>query len=259
MTPEDFPRVLSQGVTLVVLDNTDSTNRHLIDNPGPTDAWSVVITDHQTSGRGRAGRQWSSLPGRGLALSIQLPASLVPRPLGHGWLGWLSLLVGTALAEAIAGLVSDGVSVKWPNDVHIDGKKVAGILGEISTDSRVVVGIGVNLFYETHELPTPESTSLGLHQALPTDIPDRLVSAVLDSLMTVMPRAQGPIPADIREWVEARLGTLHREVRVSTPSEGTLVGVASGLAEDGSLIIQRQGSRSEVVVSVGDIEHLRHE
>jgi BirA family biotin operon repressor/biotin-[acetyl-CoA-carboxylase] ligase len=259
MTVDDFPRLRSHGVHLEVLDRCESTNRHLVDNPGSSQVWSVVVTDNQTSGRGRAGRRWTTLPGRGLAVSVQLPQSVVPTPMRQGWLGWLSLIVGTALADAIAGKGVTHVSVKWPNDVLIDGKKVAGILGEITADSRVVVGMGVNLFYQKHELPTPESTSLSLHHTLPPHIADQLMSAVLDTLMRVMPRVTSSVPRDIREWVEGRLGTLDKTVRVSTPAGDSVVGVARGLLDDGSLRVQPHHLGSEIVVSVGDIEHLRHE
>ena len=259
MTQDVFPRVLSTGVHLEVLDHTESTNRQLADHPGPPDVWSVVITDNQTSGRGRAGRRWTTLPGRGLAVSIQLPESLIPSPLHHGWLGWLSLIVGTALADAMASVGVSHVSVKWPNDVHIDGKKVAGILGEITLDNRVVVGMGVNLFYDVNELPTPESTSLSRHHILPPDVADQLVAGVLETLMRVMPRITSTVPEDIRQWVDSRLGTINKTVRVTTPAGNTIVGVATGLADDGALRVQPHGSHTEVAVSVGDIEHLRHE
>jgi len=259
MTFDDLPRLVSQGVHLEILDNTDSTNRYLAENPGPANAWSVVVTDNQSSGRGRAGRQWLSPPGRGLAISMQLPESLVPHPIHQGWLGWLSLIVGAALADAIARMSIARVSVKWPNDVWVDGKKVAGILGEITPDSRVVVGMGVNLFYGEHELPTPESTSLGLHGTLPPDVADQLVSDVLDTLMRVIPRVVGPVPGDIREWVELRLDTLHQTVRITTPTGENLVGEACGLADDGSLLVRLRGSQRVEAVSVGDIDHLRHE
>lgn len=259
MTPDDFPRVTAQGVWLSVLDTTESTNLFLADNPGPSDSWSLVITDNQTSGRGRAGRRWTTLPRRGLALSIQFPVFVVPSPVHHGWLGWLSLIVGTALADAIARVGVPHVSVKWPNDVHIDGKKVAGILGEITPHSRVVVGVGINLFYDSYELPTPESTSLGLHHALPPDIADQVMADVLETLMRVMPQVTNSVPRGISEWVESRLGTINKTVRVTTPAGDTIVGVATGLADDGALLVQPHGSRTEVAVSVGDIEHLRHE
>lgn len=259
MTPDSFSRVVASGVQLRILDSIDSTNRFLIDNPGPDNVWSVVVTDHQISGRGRQGRKWSTLPGRGLAVSCQLPASVVPQPIDHGWLGWLSLIVGTSLADAVSTLTGVDAWVKWPNDVYISGKKVAGILGEIGPESRVVVGIGINVFHSSDDLPTPDSTSLSIHATLPSDILDQLVSTLLSSLTRNMPQVRDSIPSDIREWVEARLGTLRRPVRITLPGGGALVGVATGLADDGALIVQEKGSRDTVSVHVGDIEHLRHE
>jgi len=102
---------------------------------------ALVVADHQTAGRGRLGRVWEDVPGRSLLLSVLLrPAA--PMPL------WpeLSLIAGGAVARAIAG------EVRPPNDVFLNGKKVAGILPE-ATQGRVVLGIGVNVNQTEDELP----------------------------------------------------------------------------------------------------------
>ena len=117
---------------------TASTQRLLgADDPEGT----TVVADHQTAGRGRLGRVWEDVPGRSLLLSVLLrPAP--PMPL------WpeLSVIAGGAVARAIGG------EVRPPNDVFLNGKKVAGILPE-ATRGRVVLGIGVNVNHTEDELP----------------------------------------------------------------------------------------------------------
>lgn len=104
---------------------------------------AVVVADHQTAGRGRLGRVWEDVPGRSLLFSLLLrPAP--PMPL------WpeLSLVAG----EAVAAAIGHGAVVSPPNDVFLNGKKVAGILPEASR-GRVVLGIGVNVNHTEDELP----------------------------------------------------------------------------------------------------------
>jgi BirA family biotin operon repressor/biotin-[acetyl-CoA-carboxylase] ligase len=104
---------------------------------------AVVMANHQTAGRGRLGRVWQDVPGRSLLFSVLLRPRK-PMPL------WpeLSLVAGAAVAAAIG----HGAEVQPPNDVFLNGKKVAGILPE-ATSGRVVLGIGVNVNHTADELP----------------------------------------------------------------------------------------------------------
>lgn len=118
----------------------ESTQR-LLGDDDPEGA--TVATDHQTAGRGRLGRRWEDAPGRALLCSVLLlPTAEMER--------WpeLSVVAGEAVAAAIGG----GAAVSHPNDVAIDGRKVAGILPEASS-GRVVLGIGVNVNQAAGELP----------------------------------------------------------------------------------------------------------
>ena len=101
-------------------------------------SFSVVIADEQTAGRGRAGSKWHSPDGAGLLMSVLLPALSGPQP-------FAPLIVGIAVARAIE-VLADGFSaqIKWPNDVFLEGGKVAGILCE-SAGEWIVTGVGVNL------------------------------------------------------------------------------------------------------------------
>lgn len=108
---------------------------------------ACVMADRQTLGRGRSGRRWESPPGG-------LYASLILRPLRppDEWSS-LSLVAGLALAEAVHELCTLDARIRWPNDVLIEGKKVAGILGEGEERHCVVVGVGVNVMAEPSALP----------------------------------------------------------------------------------------------------------
>ena len=122
---------------------------------------AVVATDEQTEGRGRLGRTWHAPAGSSLLFSIVLepdvPAERLPE---------LSLVAGSAVAEALAAHANVETTVKHPNDVLIGGRKVAGILAE-SAGGRVVLGVGVNVTQAREELPhtDPPATSLALEGA----------------------------------------------------------------------------------------------
>ena len=107
---------------------------------------AIAVCDEQTEGRGRLGRSWSAPPGTAILGSILL------RPPADRVVSEVSLVAGTAVAEAIEDAVSLAVQVKWPNDVMLNRRKVAGILAE-AADGAVVVGIGVNVNQNRDQLP----------------------------------------------------------------------------------------------------------
>ena len=108
---------------------------------------TTIATDLQTQGRGRLGRKWEAPPGRALLFSVLLR----PRPPMALW-PELSLVAGDAVAAALRGQTGVAAELSHPNDVLIEGRKVAGILPE-ATVGRVVLGIGVNVNQTTEELP----------------------------------------------------------------------------------------------------------
>ena len=115
---------------------------------------AVAATDHQTAGRGRLGRTWEAPPGSSVLASVLLH----PPPTRH----WpeLALLGGVAAAEAIEGATELSAQVKWPNDVMLDRRKVAGVLAE-SRGGVVVLGIGINVNQTRSELPLDAPTEPG--------------------------------------------------------------------------------------------------
>jgi BirA family biotin operon repressor/biotin-[acetyl-CoA-carboxylase] ligase len=156
------------------VESCPSTQR-LLGSDDPEGA--VAVAEEQTEGRGRLGRSWHAPARSSVLVSVLLRPAVVPARLPE-----LSLVAGRAVAAAL----SDGgvePSVKFPNDVLIDGRKVAGILAE-ATDGRVVLGIGVNVNQSADELPgeteTPP-TSLRLETGAPVDRA-RLLVAILEQL-----------------------------------------------------------------------------
>jgi BirA family biotin operon repressor/biotin-[acetyl-CoA-carboxylase] ligase len=123
---------------------------------------AVAVAEEQTEGRGRLGRSWEAPPGSSILASVLLLPSVEASRLPE-----LSLIAGGAVAEAINRVTGIEPSIKFPNDVLIRGRKVAGILAE-SSEGRVVLGIGVNVNQTLEELPLnaqtePTSLSLELH------------------------------------------------------------------------------------------------
>ncbi len=137
----------------------------------------IVVADEQTTGRGRAGRSWTAPAGAALLCSILLRPPLPPDRLTT-----LPLVAGVAVAEAIEDRADISCRLKWPNDVWIDGRKVAGILVKATVSAgvvdRVVLGVGINLSTNLEDLP-PNATSLAAASGRAVSRTD-----VFDSLIT---------------------------------------------------------------------------
>ena len=243
---------------LEFLSEAGSTNSELVASTtagGPP--WSVVVTTSQTAGRGRLGRTWVAPPGRTIAVSVALPFGVA----ALDRLGWVPLAAGLAMTRAVASLVPRHVaSLKWPNDVQVDGLKVSGLLAElVPAASMIVVGAGLNLTMTDEELPTDTSTSLTLLGASAEGIVDAALAAYLRELFDVHTRLlDADFDADasgVRAEVIARCGTIGRDVRVELPGNRELLGVAEDIDSLGRLLV-RSGS-TLTTVAAGDITHLR--
>jgi BirA family biotin operon repressor/biotin-[acetyl-CoA-carboxylase] ligase len=158
------------GVPYRYVEECASTQR-LVAADAPEGA--TVVAGHQTAGRGRLGRVWEDVPGRSLLVSVLLRPS-APMPL------WpeLSLVAGDAVARAVGA----GAVVSHPNDVMIDGRKVAGVLPE-ATRGRIVLGIGVNVNHTEDELPrdtVKPPTSLRVELGREVDRAELLATLLLE-------------------------------------------------------------------------------
>lgn len=218
-------------------------------------AWTVLVADYQDAGRGRFERAWVAPPGTNVAISTLL------RPVRStfDW-GWLSLLVGLAVADGIRSLGGgDRVTLKWPNDVLIDGRKVCGILSEmVHTDlgPAAICGWGINVSMDAAELPVPHATSLAL-AGLPTD-KSTLVAAMLNRLGELERRWDAG--EDLRPEYLAGCSTIGRDVRVhldeQSPQGPSVTGRAVGVGPGGELLVDL-GDGTPTPFAAGDVVHLR--
>ncbi|PJJ71205.1 BirA family biotin operon repressor/biotin-[acetyl-CoA-carboxylase] ligase [Diaminobutyricimonas aerilata] len=262
-----LPRSSAVATELIVLDRTGSTNDVLLGGAAELPEFAVVLTTDQTAGRGRMGRQWVAPPGQTLAASVLLrPRLPAGEPLSLERYGWLPLLAGAAMTRAVSALVGDGVGLKWPNDVQIDGRKVSGLLAELlPAGDGVVIGSGVNLEIPADALPTPTSTSLTLHgvRERGADLVDAVLGAYLESLRRLYSELL-EVGADasasgLAGEVEELCTTLGREVRVELPGGDRLFGTAVGIDGTGRLQVKRSSDGRLVAVAAGDVTHLRYE
>ncbi|WP_460864214.1 biotin--[acetyl-CoA-carboxylase] ligase [Rhodococcus aerolatus] len=237
-----------------VVATTGSTNADLAvaAERGAADR-TVLLAHAQDAGRGRRERSWSSPPGAGLACSVLLRPAGVPAP----GLGWLPLLTGLAVAEALAGDTGLDVGLKWPNDVLVGDRKLAGVLAELVPGPAVVVGLGLNVSLVDDELPVPWATSLAL-LGVRRSVAEVAV-AVLGRLDTLERRWRGAggdvVGTGLAQAYRGRCTTLGREVRVELAA-GELVGRAEDVDADGRLLV-RTGAGVLTPVLAGDVTHLR--
>jgi BirA family transcriptional regulator, biotin operon repressor / biotin---[acetyl-CoA-carboxylase] ligase len=243
---------------LEVTATAPSTNTALVDlaQRGAPDR-TVLITEDQRTGRGRAGRSWTAPARSGLTVSVLLRPTDVPQ---SRW-SWLPLLAGVALCKTVSTVAELPAVLKWPNDLLLGAqqRKVAGILAElVPGQSAVVIGIGLNVTLRPDELPVPTATSLAIEKAACTDR-DQLLRALLLALDT---EVQGwchhkgdPVSSGLREAYRTRCITLGQQIRVDLPDQPALTGVGDDVDTEGRLVV-RCGSQRRTL-SVGDVTHVR--
>jgi len=197
----------------------------------------AILADRQTSGRGRRGRSWSSLPGVGIWTSILLRPSVSPlqAPL-------LTLMAGLATAEAIESVARVEPLMKWPNDLLLDGRKVVGILTEMTTTGQrighVAIGIGINVHQRREDFPeSVRETATSIDLAAGCRVDRGEVAATLyDSLDRWYAAVCGDGTSMILQAARARTATLGKPVMVDTGEE-KWQGTAVDLDEDGALLV----------------------
>ena len=242
--PEASPTVFGEVRWLTEI---DSTNRYLIDEArAGAPAGLVVVAEHQTAGRGRLGRTWLAPPGASLLMSVLLrPTIAVERR--HV----LVMAAGLAMAEAVEAETGVAAGLKWPNDLLVGNRKLAGILAEATGDA-LVIGIGVNI--DWHEVPdelAAIATACNLEGGRPTSR-EAIVRTFLDGYGARLSDLDGA-----RRGYEARLLTVGRRVRVEQ-ADGVLAGVARGVDAAGHLLVELD-DRSLATITVGDVVHVRAE
>lgn len=229
-----------------------STNAELIAGAADLPAGTVLLTDHQTSGRGRFARPWQSPKGATVALSVLLR----PETPAEHW-SWLPHLAGIAVAEGIGRVTGIDVALKWPNDALVDGQKICGILLEgapvpAGESPALVLGIGLNIAFTADDLPVPTATSLALQGYLGPRT--EVVAAVLESFRRRYWQWRDGDLAGIRARYTELCATVGARVRLELP-EGAVTGTAEGVDDSGRLLLRTHAGLG--TYSAGDVVHLR--
>jgi BirA family biotin operon repressor/biotin-[acetyl-CoA-carboxylase] ligase len=239
---------LSQaGVSVEVVPETGSTNADLLARAPRLQAPVLLLAEHQSAGRGRAGRSWLSAPGHSLTFSLAWQFTG-----GLQQLSGLPLAVGVALAETLARL-GQPVELKWPNDLLKDGDKLAGILVETAQGSGsvwTIVGVGLNLV-----MPDALEQQIGRSVAavpwLARMDRDALVAALLDGLAGALRQFAG----EGFGAFSARWNMLHayqgQAVTILDRGEVLHTGLAAGVDDAGRLLLDTESGRIKIVA--GDV------
>ncbi|MFC5992796.1 biotin--[acetyl-CoA-carboxylase] ligase [Pseudonocardia hispaniensis] len=246
---------------LDVVERTGSTNADLLAAAaaGAPDR-SVLVAEHQASGRGRLARTWESPPGSGITVSV------LWRPVGvpADRFGWLPMLGGLALLDAVREFCPAEAGLKWPNDLLLgtEQRKAAGILAEMTAvgggGPGVVLGIGLNVAASRAQLPAG-ATSLAEEGAADVDRSDLLIVLLtrLAEREAHWREAGGDAEAaGLHAAYRAACLSLGMQVRVELPGGETRVGMAEDIDGHGRLLLLGQdGARQGV--TAGDVVHLR--
>ena len=239
-----------QGWRVEITESAPSTNVLVADRArADEEAGLVVVTEHQTAGRGRLDRVWETPARSSLTFSVLLRPD-VP---AQDW-PWLPLLTGYAVQAALADRLPD-IALKWPNDVLVEERKVAGILVErIDTPQGLaaVVGVGINVSQTLEELPVALATSVELETGEPVDRTD-LFGQVLGSLHGL----QGLLfdPESLRTAYTDVCSTIGREVDVHLPGDEVRRGEALHIDARGALVVST--GDGTFTVGAGDVIHVR--
>jgi BirA family biotin operon repressor/biotin-[acetyl-CoA-carboxylase] ligase len=215
---------------------------------GGAPEWTVVLADEQAAGRGRQGRAWAS-PRGGLYLSVLLRPTLAQAAL-------VPLAAGVAVAEAL-GELGTRAELKWPNDVLVDGRKVAGILAEASSSGSaidwVVLGIGVNL--DTEALPADVRRDAAAVAPNTAASPTTLAAAVLRRLTVWYDALEKRQASVVAAWRERSVPWWGQPVEVGA-GDRILKGLARGVDERGALLLELEDGAVATVLA-GDARALR--
>lgn len=234
-----FPPSLQPKIKVTVLESVDSTNAHIMRQSHQAPVILACVAEEQLAGRGRRGRNWVSPFAQNIYLSLGMPFEM-----GAARLGGLSLVVGIAAVRALRSAGYTGIGIKWPNDLLHSGKKLAGILVELSgdllSDCTAIVGVGINVLMDNSS--AIDQPWVSLYQVDRGAILDRnklvalLLEALIDSLDVF---AREGFEAFLQEWAEYDL-CMGREVNIVSGDQ-VVTGVCRGVNGEGQLMLEVEG------------------
>ncbi|KFD24964.1 bifunctional biotin--[acetyl-CoA-carboxylase] ligase/biotin operon repressor BirA [Yokenella regensburgei] len=224
---------------VAVLPVIDSTNQYLLDRMQELQSGDACVAEYQQAGRGRRGRKWFSPFGANLYLSMywrleQGPAAAIG----------LSLVIGIVMAEVLQTLGAERVRVKWPNDLYLDDRKLAGILveltGKTGDAAQIVIGAGLNLVMRKVESDVVNQQWTNLQEAGITidrnQLTVRLIKELRDSLQLFEQEGLAPW---LSRW-EQLDNFIHRPVKLII-GDKEIFGISRGINEQGALLLEQGG------------------
>jgi len=233
-----------------VVEETGSTQTDLSNlvRAGKAVHGNVLATEYQSAGRGRLDRKFESPPRSSLLFSFFVTTKFD----AVEW-GWLPLLAGQSVIRAMSELFGqkmDGrLSLKWPNDVLLNGKKVSGILSE-RVEGGAIIGIGLNVITPRDELGFDSATSLWI-EGFQLTARDKLLIEILNSFADFFTKWENKDPALLEEYLSVS-STIGKRVRIETPNGFWFEESAVGIDASGALVMV-----DGTLVTVGDVVHLR--
>ena len=229
---------------LEFMESVDSTNLSLARKHEQLPDFSVLVAAEQTSGQGRAGRSWISESGASVSASVLL------RPQHPQNSSLITFLLAVSAHQGLKTLFpSLQVAIKWPNDLLIGERKVAGILATLNPDHSVVAGIGINLSVQS----APDN-AIALSEVASADF-DSVLAAVLGKLKTNWTRWQQSAETDwLLDYLRVNCSTIGSTVRAELVTGESIVGKAIGIEQDGRLKVMAE---VEHLLAAADVWHLR--
>jgi BirA family biotin operon repressor/biotin-[acetyl-CoA-carboxylase] ligase len=234
---------------LIYFDEIDSTNAELARmDRASLPEFTALVSASQTAGRGRMDRDWVSEPGASLSVSVLLRPKAAPAEKA-----WITLLAALSVRAAISSLGVQAATIKWPNDVLVDGEKISGILARLEGED-LILGVGINLKPQSH---APEHATSLAQLGVESNLDD-----VLAEFLTQLRGRYLRFIADTSWAIELTgdefrqfSGTLGERVRAIYPDGRELIGIAKDIDGQGNLIIDDGELHT---VSAADIVHLRN-
>lgn len=240
----DLPLARTVVPNLEFVDSIDSTNLALARKYELLADFYVLVSAEQTAGQGRAGRSWVSEKGSSISLSVLL------RPVHQQNSSLVTLLIAVSAHQALHKLFPEiALSIKWPNDLLIGERKLAGILASLNPDQSIVAGIGINLADQR----APEN-AIALAELVDTDF-DSTLSAVLAQLKSNWDLWQNSSGTSwLIDYLKTHCSTIGSAIRAELVTGESIVGTAIDIESDGRLRVMAD---REHLLAAADVWHLR--
>ena len=236
---------ISQYWRVSVVDLTASTQSDLAElvNSSVAKSGEVIAAEFQSNGRGRLDRTFEAPPQSALLFSFYI----APQRARSDW-SFISFLAALAMREVITENLAKNITLKWPNDILIGEKKVAGLLAQISNDG-IIIGLGINVAMTIEELPVETATSLAISGSKQLDR-----NLILSKFLIVFADnfANWEDGADFLDRYSQVCATLGRQVQIEVTGRTNRIGIAQSINEFGALVLA-----DGFEVNVGDVVHLR--